>query len=237
MEYHTWIWGQQPKPEGAWKPGLVPQDCGRDIPCLRTAHGSSCQSPAVGSSQLPSPFSLTPVWGWGASAQLVPVELLGSGICRTFHRSVQQRSSCCVAAVAAAAAVALQHADEQRLSPADLCAQLPGLDQSHQTGVVEGVLHMLSWPVSHKHPWKVQPQLGNPLCLWHKGRGMLPADSDMPQAGRKYPGRFHPATDRCGHEPFLIPIPEQTTHSPPETSVPRTATPQPRRMAGCATSP
>lgn len=56
---------------------------------------------------------------------------------------------------------------------------------------------------------------------------MLPADSHMSpgQAGRQETQseftQHLKATDRCGHEPFLITMPEQTTHSPPVPPAPR----------------
>lgn len=73
-------------------------------------------------------FPGTSVWGWGASAQLVPVGTAGQqGLQSLPPLPVQQRISCYESAVAAGAAVASQHADEQQLSPPDPCAQLPGL--------------------------------------------------------------------------------------------------------------
>lgn len=68
------------------------------------------------------------VWGWGASAQLVPVGTAGQqGLQGLPPLPVQQRISCYEAVVAAGAAVASQHADEQWLSSPGPCAQLPGL--------------------------------------------------------------------------------------------------------------
>lgn len=142
----------------AWCPRTVRERC--SMPLDSTWQ----QLPVTSCRRLTAPLSAgASAWGWGASAQLVPVGTAGQqGLQSLPPLCVQQRISCYEAAVAARTAATSQHADERRLSPPDPCAQLPGLgDQSHQTGVVAGVLHMLSWPVSHKHPCKVRPQLGN----------------------------------------------------------------------------
>lgn len=86
MECHTWILGWQPEPEGAWKAGLVPQNCGRERFHASRQHMAA----AVGSSQLSCPQG--PQRGAG-----VPLpswclwELLGSGVCRAFQQSVCSR--------------------------------------------------------------------------------------------------------------------------------------------------
>lgn len=54
------------------------------------------QLPVPSCGKLTAPLSPgASAWGWGASAQLVPMELLGSRVCRACHHSVQQRISCC----------------------------------------------------------------------------------------------------------------------------------------------
>lgn len=85
MECHTWILGWQPKPEGAWKPGLVPQDCGRKMfhdSSQHVAAAVSCQLCEAHSSPLPRGLSM----GLGC---LCPAGACGVG--RAFHRSVCSR--------------------------------------------------------------------------------------------------------------------------------------------------
>lgn len=165
------------------------------MPCLQTAHGSSCQPPAVGGSQLPSPQGLQR----GALPNWCLWELLGSGVCRALHHSVCSRGL---------AATWPQWQQEQ---------QWPHGSMLMSGGCHHQILVHRSQGWAPKPPGRCGgrcPPYAQLACLpqaclqskaraWKLSRAsgteigecspLTPTCPQARQAGRKHPVRFHPA--------------------------------------------
>lgn len=121
------------------------------MPPLQPVYHSSCQPPASGCSQLPSPQEGS-AWGLATSAQLAAAGTAGRWGLQSLLTSPMLCSrgiSCYVAVVTAGAAVASPHADEQGLAiTAGALHTAAGTgDQRcsfHWAGVVTALLHALS---------------------------------------------------------------------------------------------